>query len=393
MNPTDLLPAIGCLLAALAATWLMSQYNVISSPVENSHRYASIDGLRGYLAFFVFIHHSCVWYFYLQTGQWQTPPSSVYAYFGYGCVMLFFMVTGFLFFSKLIEGRGKGIDWCRLYTSRLLRIVPLYLFVVLLVFLIAAYLSWGELNVTLPELIRAGLGWLRFWQPKMHDLNDIKDTSIIIASVFWTLPFEWGFYFTLPFFAIMIGIKARPPIKYLILSLLGIHILMKDISQLIPFAGGVAAAYMVRNAGFRKFAIGKSASVLIIALLVSAVVYFPDPREAGAQFLLFAVFSLIASGNALFGVLTNKVSRLLGEVSFSIYMLHGVVLFATFNFLIGLPVSRSFSPSLYWLIIFGLSPVLVVLSFTTYKTIEHPSLIRTPKVTAWFYSLGRRGKD
>lgn len=306
--------------------------------------------------------------------------------------MMFFMVTGFLFFSKLIDGKEKGIDWCRLYTSRLLRIVPLYLFVVMLVFLIAAYLTWGELNVSLPTLIRGGLGWLRFWQPKMPDLNGIEDTGIIVASVFWTLPFEWGFYFTLPLFAILIGIKARPPVKYLMLALLGVHILMKDVSQLTPFVGGIAAAYMVRSEVFRKFAIGNVASVLIVVLLVSAVVYFPDPREAGAKILLFSVFCLVASGNNLFGALTNKASRLLGEISFSIYMLHGVVLFVTFNFLIGIPVSQSLSPPLYWLVIFGMSPSLVILSFATYKMIEHPALIKTTRLTEWFYSLGRKAK-
>jgi peptidoglycan/LPS O-acetylase OafA/YrhL len=389
MHPTDILPAIICVAIAFITAKLLARFD-ISVTTDIKNHYATIDGLRGFLAFFVFLHHSCIWYFYLKTGGWGAPPSSLYAYFGTASVMMFFMVTALLFFSKLIVAKDKGIDWCRLYTSRLLRLVPLYLFVVLVVFIIAAYLTKGELNTPVLTLVHGMLGWLRFWDPKMPDLNGIENSSLVVAAVFWTLPFEWGFYFILPLFAMMLGIKPRAPVKYLVIMLLGVHILMKDVHQLAPFVFGIATAYAMRNEHIKKFSNLKMISLLIVPLLMLSVVYFPNPRDAGAQVLLFLAFCFIACGNDLFGILTNKLARLLGEISYSIYMLHGVVLFVTFNFVIGLPAAKSLTPTMYCLVIFAISPILIGLSFITYRVIEYPAITSTTKLTAWFYSWGKK---
>ena len=91
-----------------------------SGAPPSADRYVSIDGLRGYLAFFVFMDHSCVWYFFLHTGHWRVPPSSLYTNFGESSVALFFMITGFLFYGKILAGRERAIDWTRLYISTLL---------------------------------------------------------------------------------------------------------------------------------------------------------------------------------------------------------------------------------------------------------------------------------
>lgn len=63
----------------------------------------SIDGLRGYLAFFVFLHHSLVWYFYIKTGSWNVLDSHFYNHLGQTSVVFFFMITGFLFYAKLLN--------------------------------------------------------------------------------------------------------------------------------------------------------------------------------------------------------------------------------------------------------------------------------------------------
>lgn len=95
------------------------------------HHLQSLDGLRGLLATFVFFHHSMIWYFYIQDGVWQSPPSSLFYYFGSGSVIMFFMITAFLFFSKITSNaHSKEFDWLRLYVSRFLRIAPLYLFAI-----------------------------------------------------------------------------------------------------------------------------------------------------------------------------------------------------------------------------------------------------------------------
>ncbi|WP_428425704.1 acyltransferase family protein [Methylibium sp.] len=70
------------------------------------------------------MHHSCLWYFHLRTGEWAPPASRLYTHLGQGSVALFFMITGFLFFSKLLDGRTRRIDWSKLFIARFLRLTP-----------------------------------------------------------------------------------------------------------------------------------------------------------------------------------------------------------------------------------------------------------------------------
>ena len=187
MHSTDILPAVICLFLALLTIFALSRVLKMETSSAD-HRFSSIDGLRGFLAFFVFLHHSCIWYFYLNTGEWTAPPSSLYAYFGTGSVLMFFMVTAFLFSSKLIEGKITGIDWCKLFSSRLLRIVPLYVFVVLLVFIIISCITHGELNVTPYTLGMNMLKWLRFWSPGMPTARSLPRPNTPIPAPTALLP-------------------------------------------------------------------------------------------------------------------------------------------------------------------------------------------------------------
>src|SRR5438105_476841 len=116
MDPVHPAFAIAAVLVAVTTAFVLAR--IFGAP-SSEGRYASIDGLRGYLAFFVFVHHSAAWYYFLRTG-WQTP-SNLFSFFGPGCVAFFFMITGFLFFSKLLEAKEKPVDWTKLYMSRVLR--------------------------------------------------------------------------------------------------------------------------------------------------------------------------------------------------------------------------------------------------------------------------------
>ncbi len=112
MSPTSALPALACLAVALATCEFIRRLGSARLPAS---RFVTIDGLRGYLAFFVFLHHSSIWYYYLKDGLWQLPPSRLYAHFGQTSVALFFMVTGFLFAHKLLHSRGTPIRWLDVY--------------------------------------------------------------------------------------------------------------------------------------------------------------------------------------------------------------------------------------------------------------------------------------
>jgi peptidoglycan/LPS O-acetylase OafA/YrhL len=386
MDPASPLPAIAAVLIALASAFLLSaRLNVNPQP----GRYASIDGLRGYLAFFVFLHHACIWYFYLKTGRWEVPPSNLYTQLGQASVALFFMITGFLFFSKLIDGRTTKIDWPRLFISRFLRIAPLYLFVTLLLFIIVAYLSKFQLHESLLKISISAARWLSFTVSGNPNLNNIDNTFTIVAGVFWSLPYEWLFYFSLPLLAI--GIGADAPRKFVILSACAVIsiLLIHPNTQAIhlhAFLGGILAALLVRIETIRKLAKSNIAALMVIACLVASVEFYPSAYQSAPRFLLALVFIIIACGNTLFGILTNRTSRTLGEMAYSIYLLHGLVLFVSFNFVIGLTPARELSAETYWLGILIITPILLTLCAVSFKLIEQPAMRSTSAITAWWHS-------
>ena len=84
-------------------------------------RFSSVDGLRGYLAFGVFVHHTAITWIYLHTRVFDVPKNYFYAQIGLASVALFFMITGFLFWGRLIK-HGRHHDWLAFAVSRIFRL-------------------------------------------------------------------------------------------------------------------------------------------------------------------------------------------------------------------------------------------------------------------------------
>ena len=351
---------------------------------SSAGRYATIDGLRGYLALFVFLHHSSIWFFYLRSGRWEAPPSNLFTQFGQGGVALFFMITGFLFFTKLLETRNREMDWTRLYVSRVLRLVPLYAFAMMVMFSIVAQLSGWKIAESVPSLLRGAAVWLGFTFGGVPDLNAVERTWTIVAGVTWSLPYEWLFYFSLPL--VGIALRLRPSVPYLLLSLcaaIGALLWRPGIAQVLWFGGGIAAALAVRIPSFRAIAAKPVGTLAAIVSLTLLVVGFPTAYGVAPLMLLTIAFALIAGGCTLFGVLTNSMSRLLGDIAYSVYMLHGISLFVLFKGVIGTSKASSMSPSEHWGWVILCTPILILGCFTTYRLIEKPAMDSVSRVVAW----------
>jgi peptidoglycan/LPS O-acetylase OafA/YrhL len=381
MSPVSPLPVVVALLFALvtvkALTWRFE-------PPKVTGRFATIDGLRGYLAFFVFLHHSCVWYFYLRTGIWQAPPSNLYNHLGQSSCTLFFMITGFLFSLKILTGKTKGIDWIELYSSRVLRLFPLYLVSMGLLFLIVAVISRGVLADSPAKLFISALRWLSFTVPGAPDLNGVKGTQNIVAGVTWTLTYEWCFYLCLPLLSLAVGVV--PPKPLLMIGFLGVLICFLTRAapvHLMAFVGGILAALLVRVEWFVRMAATSGSSVIVVIAAVMVVMLFPTAYAALPLMLLTLIFVLIAGGCTVFGVLNHPLSRMLGEMAYGIYLLHGLTLFTLFNFVIGKNRVEMLSPVWYWSVIALTTPVLILTCFAAFNLIEKPAMRRTRGVAGW----------
>lgn len=356
--------ALALMLEAFLVLWLLRRW--IRIDLAEGHS-PVIDGLRGYLAFGVFIHHASIWYSFLETGSWVAPESRLYAHLGQTTVTLFFMITGFLFFGKVLESKNKPIDWLRLYVSRCLRILPLYLLVMLAGAAVIALIRYS--------------GWV---QPVQAPWNEKSLTGLFTAGVTWTLSYEWKFYYALPLLALTVG---RVPWKWLAFSVA--MLLVSGASRALDlhacaFAGGIAATLLSKVEAWERFARSGLGSATALIALASAIAGF-DTAYAAAPLLLLAVsFALMANGAGFWGLLTADLPRVFGEMTYSIYLLHGPLLFVAFRFVLGFEEVVHLSPIQFWGVVGLLTPVLLGLSAVSYKKLELP-LIR--KTTAWTLKL------
>ncbi|MCP3726206.1 acyltransferase [Paraburkholderia sp. CNPSo 3272] len=381
ISPTSPLPVLAAVLLALATAkvliWRFGAPNAAG-------RFATIDGLRGYLAFFVFVHHSCIWYFYIRTSQFDSPPSNFMANIGRASVSLFFMITGFLFSTKIINDKEKGVDWIKLYVSRVLRLTPLYLFAMLLLFTAVAFVSGFSLAQSPMTLAVNALRWLAFSSFGEPDINGVEGTRLILSGVPWTLAYEWGFYLCLPLLAVVIG--GIPSFSVMAIGLVGVLDLVHfhaELRLLAPFLGGIIAALLCRHAWFRRLSQKRIVSLVAIAAITGAVILFPTTYARIPLALLSLSFAVIAGGASLFGALTSQLSRMLGELAYSIYLLHGFILFTLFNLVVGKRSARMFSPLDHWFTILLTTPVLILVSYATFRLIEKPAVRYTESVSRW----------
>lgn len=369
---TEVVPITLATLAALLTIKLISQ--ILDEPLSGE-RFQSIDGIRGYLGFAVFLHHSCIWYFYLKNKVWAVPPSYIYTNLGQGGVAIFFMITSFLFFTKILDHKSKPIDWIYLYSSRILRLLPLYLIVIFIMLVIVAVKTNFELVEPVNLIAKEIFNWIRFSQ---SDVNKLQNTSIIFSGVTWTLPYELAFYSLLP--VIYITIKLNSKYWYIptVISLYvgGQYFKMLDLNIIFlkVFLGGMIAAIVAKINLIQKISNSKLASLIVTTLLFTATTQYASSYESTPLLMLTAAFTLVASGNSVFGILTNQLSRKLGEITYSIYLLHGIVLYLIFSVFIGEDASSQFSLVEFWVIIISITPLVIAISALSFRFIEYPSI-------------------
>jgi peptidoglycan/LPS O-acetylase OafA/YrhL len=363
MSAVSWLPIVLVAFIALASIHWLDKHWPLPQMTE---RISTLDGLRGYLALAVFLHHACIWHFFLKTGQWQAPPSRIYTHMGQSAVSLFFMITGYLFFAKILDAKARPLDWVRLYVSRCLRILPLFLATTMLVF-VAYFLQKYQL---LPSV----------------DAARYASVSLMLqvtAGVRWTLSYEWRFYFLLPVLAWLC--LRKPPWIWLAvgaayISASGWH-KVADIHGL-TFLGGMAAAWLRRSQRLQSFAITPVASAGAAGCLAATVLGFDTAHALLPSCLLAIAFVLIANGTHLFGLLHLRCSHLLGHITFGVYLLHGMALFCLFRFVLSYEFGGSLNALQHWLVILGLTPVLIAVAFVAFKLIEEPAMAKTMAWTA-----------
>ncbi|MCU7249348.1 acyltransferase family protein [Pseudomonas koreensis] len=395
MNETNpLIALVAYSLAIVSAALLLRAVPKIARHLQHSgeSRYASIDGLRGYLAFGVFVHHSIITWIFLRTGVFEFPPSNFYSMLGQGSVALFFMITGFLFWGRLLA-QGRQHDWLAFGVSRVFRLYPLYLPLMLVVFATVFHLQGWELKEPGIQLLKQILAWLSFDRP---DINQYPQTGMLISNVTWTLAYEVFFYLALPLAATAFIFRSNW--RQILLCLIGIYALYQLVGWehslkkhfIASFLGGIAAAYWVRRPQLVAWGRTRLASVIAIVALVVAFTAFNRAFKTTPLFLLSLFFVIVASGNTLFGALKPRSIRWLGEISYSTYLLHGFVLWLMVQ---RLPLALHLDARETWVylpLMAVCTCLLILVSSATFLYIEQPGMNAGKRIVQW---LRLRQKD
>ena len=331
-----------------------------------TQRVEMIDGLRGWLALGVLFHHAAHMHSYFTRGEWDFGSWRLYGDAGAVGVCLFFMVTAYLFWGRVLRADGR-FPVGEFYWSRLRRIVPMYLASVLMVLAVVAVLGHFELHVSLATLAKELRAWFSFGFLYQGEINGVKDAHYIDA-VYWTLAYEWSFYLLLPLLALF----ARGLLFPLMLAVALLYCLSAPVT-LCFICGAVVATLVERRL------IPSLASHWLTPLPLAALLLAFDNAHAYApmSIALLAVFFLfVVKDNSLFGVLATRGAKLLGTVSYSIYLVHCIVLYCAVALVDAYIPIGALSAETYLVIVAMAAILTVLLSALTYRHIEHPFITR-----------------
>ena len=335
-------------------------------------RFHSVDGLRGFLAIAVMYHHCVISYFFYATGHWNGPPSHLATLYGQGGVAFFFMITAMLFWHRALNSNGR-LDLQKFYWSRVMRITPMYLLSASLLILTALAFTHFRLNDTSFQVLKDSFAWLSFTFFGMPDINQFKDTALI-NTVFWTLVYEWRFYFIFPLMALF----SRGVANWILMLITALAIYWYstiNIEWYFVF-GALVASILFKFPCTKRYCATPFASLVAIGLLGTSAIRSTTAYSPEIAPLLFGAFLIVAGGNTLFGVLTSRPARVLGTISYSIYLLHNFLLYIIFRAVNHFTPIPQIAMEKYWLIIAGIATLTVGLSAITYRYVEFPYIRR-----------------
>lgn len=343
---------------------------------NSTTRTINLDGLRGILAISVFIQHSAWLQHSIMGIPWGVPIPSIYIQAGEASVSLFFMITGFLFWRKAILAKGR-IDWMRLYINRFFRIAPIFYLSISIVLFVVFYKSNFQLRETTSILFNEISPLLLAGFYKIgHLINGYPLPGEINANVTWTLRYEWEFYLLIlpisAFFARRVGWHLLfTGAGFLLLVMVTIKSPQSHVAiALLEFFGGMLCASIQQYFLFEvREGVSNIVSSIILTGLLITLMHFSTAYSTVPFLILWCVFLLITLGCSFFGLLSSKPARRLGELSYSIYLLHGIVLYGFFKYQGVLNFARSTAMN-FWLSIAIAGAIAVSITMVSHLLIE-----------------------
>jgi len=209
-----------------------------------------LDGIRGVAILMVLIFHSTL----LQHGPWiDTVMTRVGLSLWVG-VDLFFVLSGFLITSILLDAKGSSSYYKSFFARRILRIFPLYYLLVVFALFIAPKI--GVSNSAQFEYAWREQWW--YWTYLSNFLAAQHGLRHLILSPSWSLAIEEQFYLFWPF---VVACVSQRKLLRISLSLIVLAFLLRV--SLFYFGYSGKALYVLTPTRIDTLAVGATIAILI----------------------------------------------------------------------------------------------------------------------------------
>lgn len=362
--------------------------------------FPALTGLRGIAAGWVMLLH--LW---LLAGAPRVAPlgfdlTLLFAG-GFLGVDLFFVLSGFLLglpFLAWAQGRRPFPNLPSFWKRRALRVLPAY-YVQLAILVLAGWLVGGAWPVDLRQL----LAYLSM------EFVFFDGVAPLLNGVWWSLPVEWNFYLLLPLLGLAFAHLRWWLVAFAALAAaVGFRILCYQ-WLFDERAGGVFSypAILQLPGRLDEFVFGmigawfhlrgvrpsqRTLNVLLVAGVLGAGLLLAALRDRGDIFvyaqtpwiflyatwagasLALIVYASAARARAAEALFSGRALAFLGTISYSLYLWHAVV------FQVAQRSGFSQWPPVVGLAGLALSlvPVVVAVSWLSYRLTEHPFLVTAP---------------
>ena len=275
--------------------------------------YPSIQGMRGFAAASVVFVHAYL--MSTHSGFFPNMPAALMVWWKTlgESVGLFFVISGFVIPASLFRHRNMK----RFFIDRVLRIMPVFVTLHLLVFLIGPFAGYKWLR-------GIGVGHYLYLFFANLTFTALPLGLPLAQQNSWTLTYEWVFYFCVATAWVVVSKTQGRRWVLILIGLIAIGLCVV-FPKCWPFLLGMALAR------FRPTVkMGRALEIAIVP--VSLLLYFYVAQYvstlASVPFAAVLFWALLQDGTYTSRFLCTKPMQFLGMVSYSLYLVHPFVMFA-----------------------------------------------------------------
>jgi peptidoglycan/LPS O-acetylase OafA/YrhL len=224
--------------------------------------------------------------------------------------------------------------------------------------------------------------WLLFGAVGRPSINGFDKSWTLIAGVNWTLRFEWQFYlFGLPsLFLLSRFLPRKMMLAGALITLSAIALygslrgeLLLEWLCVAHFLCGISAALIYNTHFGRSVITSRPFRVAAICCLPVLAIY-PLGSILPDLLATFVIFLSVVGGGSLWGLLKTRPAIWLGDISYGIYLIHGLTLWLSYYFLSRANLLGELDSIVFLLFLPIAGTVVLALSSLSYRIVELPMI-------------------